>query len=412
MPNIINGMKADSFIKDINTHAIDDRGGYRAATQGEIDDPNIETFKALINGNDVECVRDKDEKVEVPFLDVQKLQTSNHIMGELLPKDKEIDTEHLWVQVNEKTEDIDKYKLYQRAEVQQGLVLPASSLSQTRNYKVVFDKPGTYEFHFPKWAFDYEGYIIDGGNGGFFNNNQDVYPRKEPCRYVKDIISHGQPVKITVGAGGKGQTVTLGTYSYSGKDAYHRQIVGSVLQGSKSDISSINKVLQNLNRELSAAQSEYEHGNDSEYRGIFGSSLNDIYWSHTYANYLSDYDLSLYYNFSHRIVNINIDINNISTYYWSNAFNVKNTNLTHFSNTIRMECYADHLLYHMSVAQLPYTSDKVTNDKIDATLYGSNGASWLGTSGTYFPKEYDNFFMPILTQRCGNGADGAVILYF
>lgn len=411
MPNIVHGMTAENFIKDINTHAIDDRGGYRAATQDEINDPNIETFKALINGNDVECVRDKDEKVEVPFLDVQKLQTSNHIMGELLPKDEEIDTEHLWVQVNEKTEDIDKYKLYQRAEVQQGLVLPASSLSQTRNYKVVFDKPGTYEFQFPNWAFDYEGYIIDGGDGGSFNNSQEIYPRKEPCRYVKDIISHGQPVKITVGAGGKGQTVTLDTHSYDGTNAYCRKIVGNVLQGSKSDISSINKVLQNLNRKLFKGLSEQDY-RDIEYRGIFGSSLNDIYWSHTYANYLSDYDLSLYYNFSGRIVNINIDIDNISTYYQSNAFKVNNANLTHFSNTIQMYCYEDQWLYRMSTATLPYTSDKVTNDKIDATIYGSNGASWLSTGGTYFPKEYDNFFIPILTQRCGNGADGAVILYF
>ena len=166
MPNIINGMTAENFIKDVNTYSIDSRGGYRAATKGEIDDPNIETFKALIDGKDVECVRDEDEAIKIPVLTT----TPCNFGGE---GRKEIDIDSLWVLIDDDQTEDKGYRIYQRAAIKDNLVLPAASLFQTRNYRVVFDKPGTWSFKIPYWAHSCEGYVIPGGCAG------RIYPIRE-----------------------------------------------------------------------------------------------------------------------------------------------------------------------------------------------------------------------------------------
>ena len=183
MPNIINGMTAEKFIKDVNTYSIDSRGGfeYVEANDGKYPEGAFPVLDE--NGEDKMAVRNNNNIAEVKYL-------------------KSNDPNFLFPQVQEETEDwilvTDNYqntggKLFKRntawisKEHQDGLFFPMELRTNPRNsFKLVYDKPGDYEFTLPKWVSEYDYFLIDGGYHGC-NTMYDVY-QSGKYNYVNNSI--------------------------------------------------------------------------------------------------------------------------------------------------------------------------------------------------------------------------------
>ena len=176
MPNIINGMTAENFIKDINTHAIDNRGGFQDAiadTDGKYPE---DAFPIKDEKGEIKMVTRKNNNIaEVKYL-------------------KSNDPNFLFPQIQEETEDwilvTDNYqntggKLFKRntawlsKEHQDGLFFPMELRTNPRNsFKLVYDKPGTCEFTLPRWVSEYDCFMIDGGYHGLSKMYTATYYNK------------------------------------------------------------------------------------------------------------------------------------------------------------------------------------------------------------------------------------------
>ena len=204
MPNIINGMTAESFIKDINTHAIDDRGGLKYVTADENGNYPEGAFPVIDEKGEERMAMRDNNKVSLN-LEMEMKQANIKDINVLRPLEEDI--EECWVIVDDNFNNSGG-RLYKRRypflKDTPGLLLPQEfNYNPIGSYKLIFDQSGSFSIELPYWVEKVKYILINGGIDGRLNGITSHPGVDNEVKYnvdVGEIILLNKNLSVTVGA--------------------------------------------------------------------------------------------------------------------------------------------------------------------------------------------------------------------